>query len=255
MIVTDEMKKAFQDRGFVVLRQFFDSETTRRVLDWAKALESAEPGAGEEAKYYEASLSGDEGLLVRAENIMIEKNAAIRDLVLCPRTREALEALMGDEPVLFKDKVNYKLPGCRADKLHQDQAAGWGTYADFFATMFVALDPNTLDNAPLSIMNSGNYQRGLMTEEWKPLSDDDPPFEPQDEYLVFEGEPGDVIVFDCYVPHGSPPNTSDQPRRNLYLTFNRASDGDHRKQYYADKWKSYAPNTPEEARANSSFRV
>jgi ectoine hydroxylase-related dioxygenase (phytanoyl-CoA dioxygenase family) len=255
MIVTDEMKKEFQDRGFVVLRGFFDAITTERVLDWAKALESASPGPGEEAKYYEAGLDGEAGLLVRAENIMTDKNAEIRDLILNAKTLAVLEALIGDKPVLFKDKVNYKLPGCRADKLHQDQSAGWGSYADFFATLFVALDPNTLENAPLSIMKSGNYRRGLMTEEWQPLSQDDPPFEPQDEYLVFEGAPGDVIVFDCFVPHGSPPNTSDTPRRNLYLTFNRASDGDHRQQYYADKWKSYPPNTPEEARANSTFRV
>jgi len=36
-----------------------------------------------------------------------------------------LTNLFGEPPVLFKEKINYKLPGCRPDKLHQDQAAGW----------------------------------------------------------------------------------------------------------------------------------
>ena len=30
-------------------------------------------------------------------------------------------------------------------------------------------------------------------------------------------------------------NTTDRPRRAMYLTYNAASDGDHRTRYYADK--------------------
>jgi ectoine hydroxylase-related dioxygenase (phytanoyl-CoA dioxygenase family) len=50
-----------------------------------------------------------------------------------------------------------------------------------------------------------------------------------------EAAPGDVVVFDSYVPHRSDTNRSDRPRRVLYLTYNAASRGDHRDRYYADK--------------------
>ena len=150
--------------------------------------------------------------------------------------------------MLFKEKVNDKLPGCRADKLHQDQAAGWNAYCDFFITMAIAVDENRLDNAALSFLNSGNYEKKLMSEEWRPLSEDDPPYRPEDEYVLLEADPGDVIFFDAYVPHGSPPNTGSRQRRNIFLTFNRESDGDMREKYYRDKWESYAPNRADEAR-------
>jgi ectoine hydroxylase-related dioxygenase (phytanoyl-CoA dioxygenase family) len=64
-----------------------------------------------------------------------------------------------------------------------------------------------------------------------------------------------VVFFDCYVPHGSPANNTDAARRNIYLTFNRKSDGDQRMAYYEDKWKSYPSNTRSEARDRSTFRV
>ncbi|MDH4077137.1 MAG: phytanoyl-CoA dioxygenase family protein [Acidimicrobiia bacterium] len=39
---------------------------------------------------------------------------------------------------------------------------------------------------------------------------------------------GDLVVFDSYTPHHSGPNTTDRPRRALYLTYNAASGGDMR---------------------------
>jgi len=99
-----------------------------------------------------------------------DHNAALTSLLLTPRTMACLTQLLTEPGVLFKDKVNFKLPGCRADKLHQDQAAGWNAYCDSFVTMGIAVDENRADNAALSFMNFGNYAHSLMTEEWKPLS-------------------------------------------------------------------------------------
>lgn len=163
--------------------------------------------------------------------------------------------MFGEPPVLFKEKVNYKLPGCRPDKLHQDQAAGWNKYGDYYISMAIVVDENRKDNAALSFLCSGSYEKRLMGEEWKPLSEADPPYGPEEEYLLLEADPGDVIFFDSYVPHGSPANTSKRARRNIFVTFNRQSDGDHRHRYYQDKWAKYPPNTAEHARANRSFLV
>jgi ectoine hydroxylase-related dioxygenase (phytanoyl-CoA dioxygenase family) len=53
--------------------------------------------------------------------------------------------------------------------------------------------------------------------------------------------PGDVILFDAWVPHRSGPNRSSGPRRSYYLTFNPASAGDHRAEYYARKRELFPP--------------
>ncbi len=255
MGLTQEQKKEFREKGFVVLKGFFDGPTMDRVSAWLGELRDKETGGGEEAKYFELSSISGQNILVRIENVVGDFNPGFDDLLITPRAVRCLTDLFGEPPVLFKEKINYKLPGCRPDKLHQDHAAGWSAYSNFFITMGIVVDANRKENAALSFMNSGNYKRRLMTEDWQPLSHDDPPYAPEDEYVLLEADPGDVVFFDCYVPHGSPANTSDKSRRNIFLTFNRQSDGDMRARYYSDKWESYPPNVHDEARSEDSFRV
>jgi ectoine hydroxylase-related dioxygenase (phytanoyl-CoA dioxygenase family) len=249
MFLTQEPTKEFKDKGF------FDSGVMGRVSALINGLRDKQSAADEEAKYFEKSSITGDSILVRIEKVLGDYNPELTRLLLSPDAMECLTQLLGEPPVLFKEKINFKLRGCRADKLHQDQAAGWNPYSDFFITMGIVVDENRKDNAALSFMKSGNYECGLMTPEWQPLSEDDPPYLPEDEYLLLEADPGDVIFFDAYVPHGSPPNTGDRSRRNIFLTFNRRSDGDMRAHYYQEKWASYAPNRAEEARAEESFRV
>ncbi|MBT6096403.1 MAG: hypothetical protein HOH04_16070 [Rhodospirillaceae bacterium] len=257
MQLDEDQVQEFQQKGFVVVKGMFDGAAMTKVSAWADELQAKEPEPGQEAKYYEKSVLSGEDVLVRIENVIgTEINPAMTSLLISADVATCLTQLLGEAPVLFKEKVNYKLPGCRADKLHQDQAAGWNTYTDFFITMAIAVDANRKDNAALSFMSSGNYPHdALMTEEWKPITEIDPPYEPSEDYSLIEADPGDVIFFDSYVPHGSPPNTSERARRNIFLTFNRQSAGDMRARYYADKWASYAPNKAGDGRGEEDFRV
>jgi ectoine hydroxylase-related dioxygenase (phytanoyl-CoA dioxygenase family) len=226
MSLTQEQVKSFREKGFIVIKGFFGPDETPKISAWLDSLRDRQPAEGQEAKYYETSPINGKTILVRIENVIGDYNREASDLLISGKAKEALTQLLGEAPVLFKDKVNYKLPGCRADKLHQDQAAGWNAYCDSFITMAVAVDENRLDNGALSFMSSGNYEKTL-----------------------------DVIFFDAYVPHGSPPNTGTRSRRNIFLTFNKESDGDMRAAYYRDKWANYAPNQADEARKDESFRV
>lgn len=255
MFLAEKQTKAFNDRGFIVVKGFFGRDVMDKVCAWLDDLRDRQPARNQEAKYYEQSAVTGDTVLARVENALGEHNPEITGLLLSPKAIGCLGQLFGEPPVLFKDKVNYKPSGSRPDKLHQDQAAGWNAYADFFITMAIVVDENRKETAALSFMQSGNYEKKLMGPEWQPLSDDDPPYSPEDEYVLLEADPGDVIFFDSYVPHGSPANTSDRQRRNIYVTFNRHSDGDLRHRYYRDKWASYPPNDPGHARQEKSYRV
>jgi ectoine hydroxylase-related dioxygenase (phytanoyl-CoA dioxygenase family) len=255
MSLSNEQVDTFSGKGFIVLQGFYDEAVMSEVSAWLDELETDAEGHDHVAKYYENSPVTGADILVRAEHILGMHDPEMAEILLTPKLIGALTQLLDEKPVLFKEKINYKHPGCRADKLHQDQAAGWNAYADFFITMCIAVDPNREENAALRFMNSGNYEKTLMKDEWQPLSDSSSVDWADDEYVMLEADPGDVIFFDCYVPHGSPPNESDRDRRNVYLTFNRASDGDLRARYYEDKWKTYPPNDIEHARSADSFRV
>lgn len=255
MPLTEQQIAEFRQRGFIIVKGFFDREVMRRLEAWLEELAHKQPAPEEEAKYYETSPIHGRPVLVRMENALGPHNAEMTQLLTGGDTEACLTQLLGEAPLLFKDKVNYKPPGGRADKLHQDQAAGWNAYADFFVTLAIVVDPNRRETAALSFLQTGNYEKRLMGPEWKPLSDQDPPYSPAGDYMLVEADPGDVIFFDSYVPHGSPANTSDRQRRNHYITFNRRSDGDQRMRYYRDKWLNYPPNDQAHARSDRSYQV
>jgi 2-aminoethylphosphonate dioxygenase len=255
MPLSDAQVAEFNEKGFVVAPGMYGGDEVGAMSDWLDKLKDSDGSDNEVATYYEASPITGETVLVRAEHLLGDHNPSITKLFLKNELNEALARLLGDEPRLFKEKANYKLPGCRSDLLHQDQAAGWGSYSNFFITALVAIDENRLDNAAISFRDAGDHKLEMLGPEWKVLSEEDPPFKPENEYRLIEAKPGDVVFFDCYVPHGSPANNTDAPRRNVYLTFNRDADGDQRMAYYEDKWVNYPPNTRNDARDRSSFKV
>ena len=157
-------------------------------------------------------------------------------------------ALLGGPVVLFKDKINFKMPGGGGFKAHQDQQAGWGRYAPIFVTALVTLDAATEENGCLEIA-AGRHREGMIGEEWCPLDENDLRLQP------VPTAPGDVIFFDSFAPHASRPNFSDAPRRILYLTYNLASHGDSRVRYYADKHASFPPDIERDAGKTYVFRV
>ena len=152
--------------------------------------------------------------------------------------------------MLFKEKINFKMPGGDGFKPHQDSQAGWGTYANFYINALVSIDAATIENGCLELC-ARHHKKGLFNL-WKPLN------QAEMEGMVFEPiptDPGDVVFFDCYAPHQSAPNLSNTVRRIYYATYNRISDGDFMERYYADKHKTYPPDIDRSAEKEYVFRV
>ena len=164
------------------------------------------------------------------------------------RMKGVVSELFGEEAVLFKDKINFKLPGGDGFKAHQDVQAGWDTYAALHITALLTIDPCTVENGCLEIA-AGYHRHGLIGEKWKPLQED------ALNYAAIPTQPGDVIFFDSYTPHRSGPNLTGNQRRVLYVTYNKLSEGDQRRQYYADKRRSYPPDCEREPDRKYVFRV
>ena len=123
---------------------------------------------------------------------------------------------MGEEAVLFKDKINFKMPGGDGFKPHQDSLRLAGEYAGYFISVLVSIDPATLKNGCLQL--APGLRQKLVGREWEPLT------EPETAKMNFSPvvtEPGDIIFFDSYAPHMSNPNMTDQPRRLYFATYNR----------------------------------
>ena len=250
-VLTAEQVADFRRDGFVVVRRMFGPEQMRAVTAWIEEVQSLPEVPGRYMMYFEPSLiEPGERVLQRVENIY-PYHRKLAELFDGDQLLGANGQLFGTPAVLFKEKINFKLPGGDGFKPHQDQQAGWWNYADLFITVLVSVDDATPENGCIEIA-AGQHKQGLIGGKWTPLDDNDLAGV---EMRPCPTKPGDAVFFDSYTPHGSGPNLSDKPRRVLYLTYNRASDGDHRLRYYADKRKNFPPDVERDPNKEYTFRV
>lgn len=249
--LSDQAIAAFRRDGFVVVRNMFSAADMEQIATWTDEVQNYPEIPGKYMMYFEKSLkNSSERLLNRLENFY-SYHDGFRTLFDSPTLRGAVSQLFGEPAVLFKDKINFKLPGGDGFRPHQDQQAGWSTYADFFVTALVSIDEATVENGCLELV-AGFHQQGIIGKEWEPLSDAQiAAMNP----VACPTSPGDVVFFDSYAPHGSGPNLSESQRRVLYVTYNKASAGDHRARYYADKRASYPPDIERTPGREYRFRV
>ncbi len=234
--------------GYLVVPGFFSATETARLLQWTEALEAAPEQPGRHWVYHEDSLAEPGRRVIQRIENFCPFHADLDHLVRHSALSRWTAALMGGPVALFKEKINFKMAGAPGFKAHQDQQAGWTRYAPLFVTALVTIDAATLENGCLEMV-PGRHREGLIGEEWSPLD------ETGLVLLPVPTKPGDVIFFDSFAPHASKPNLTDKPRRILYLTYNLASDGDHRTQYYTDKHQSFPPDIERDAGTNYVFRV
>lgn len=250
-LLTPEQIDSFKRDGFLVVRRLFDAAEMRDIDAWTDTVLGWREEPGRHMVYYENSLTDKEKKVVSRIENFCPYHDSFDKLMNDSAMFGMVSQLLGEKAVLFKEKINFKMPGGDGFKPHQDAQAGWNVYTDFHITALVSIDPATEKNGCLEMVK-GFHDKGLVGDEWAPL--DDNAMAGMD-FVSCPTEPGDVVFFDSYAPHQSAPNFTDKPRRVLYITYNRASEGDHREQYYADKRKSFPPDIERETGKEYVFRV
>lgn len=177
---------------------------------------------------------------------------------------------------LFKEKINYKLAGsggcfcfCESEGW-LIEVGGFAPHIDAVAynhikdvkhlTILLAVDKSTLNNGGLEVVEaSHNMDIPLNVEdhciadewvdshEWKPVE-----LEPgkcnclamNDHFIFYIGHflilsPGQLLIFTSYLAHRSGPNHSNENRKALYATYNRASEGNLHQDYYELRKKEW----------------
>lgn len=248
----EALNKQYQEKGYVFVPNYYSESEVQQISDYVDQMEQNDY---EHAyKYYDENVKDGSQTLTRIEHCL-GNIPELDKILLNDGVQQLLNTFLQDKPSLFKDKINFKLPGGKPDLLHQDQAAGWGDYAENFLSMAIFVDDNTKENAAMSVLNTGDYPKSLIEGEWELMKNPEPPFLPEENYDLLEAKAGALVFFDAYVPHGSPANLSDKRRRNIFLTFNKDSEGDHRAKYYADKLASYPPNNMRDSSKTYTYRV
>lgn len=241
----------FERDGFVVVRGLYDAQAMADIAAWTSDIQARPETAGQWMKYFDESLTTPGmRILNRVENFC-PFHEGFDNLMRRGELPARVGELFNETAVLFKDKINFKLPGGDGFAAHQDVQAGWDTYAEIHITALISVDAATVENGCLEVA-AGHHRRGIIGDSWRPMAGGEL------QGVTFNSlptEPGDAVFFDSFAPHSSQPNLTDQARRVLYITYNKLSAGDHRVQYYADKRKSFPPDIAREPDIDYRFRV
>ena len=231
--------EAFRRNGYLLLEGYFDA-VRDRIVEWLVDMQTWPETPGRWMMYYETPTEGaaaGQRMLCRLENFL-DDHAGLESLLRHPALMGILSQLMGEPAVLFKEKINFKLPGGQGFAPHQDAPAFVAFNQRYHITAMIGIDHATPENGCLEVVSDLGLSTLLPQEAdgtieasaagrltWAPLPT----------------RPGDLLLFDSYLPHRSGPNRANTPRRALYVTYNRLSEGARRTDYFRDKREKFPP--------------
>jgi ectoine hydroxylase-related dioxygenase (phytanoyl-CoA dioxygenase family) len=231
-------REFYDEQGYVVFRGFFSQGWMKEAADEADALKQRDDLISIEnlrCRWQSNVLTG--ACEFETFDPIIDIGPACRRIALDGRLLATLAELYGEEACLFKDKLIYKPPGVKGYGLHQDWIA-WPGFPRSFLTVLVPLDRADADNGCTEVF-PGYHRAGSM-------SDEDGQYHELPLSLVnevcgvnLELDPGDVAVFTGFTPHRSAPNRSDRWRRQLFLSYNKRSDGGDQREKHYDEFHAW----------------
>ncbi len=225
--------RQFARYGWVIVDALSSAEQVD-LRSWVDDIAARPDGEGGLLQHFEGTDQGP--LLCRSENF-VPVHAGLRRLLCSGTLVEVAGALLGEPAVLYKEKVNYKLPGGAGYSAHQDAPAY--PLIDTHVSAMIAVDDADDANGGLEVV-SGCFDRVLPTDDRGCI----PPTVA--DTLEWEAVPlaaGQTLWFHSRTPHRSGANRSTAPRRAIYPTYNAAREGDRRAAYYAAKRTVFA-STP-----------
>jgi ectoine hydroxylase-related dioxygenase (phytanoyl-CoA dioxygenase family) len=223
----------FAEHGWVMV-DVLPPDVVARLPRWVDEVAALSETTGV-LQHHEATDAGRQ--LCRSEDF-VPVHAGLRELLCRGALLEVAARLLGEPAVLYKEKVNYKLPGGAGYSPHQDAPAY--PMIEAHVSAMIAVDDAAADNGGLEVV-SGCFDTVLHTDargciasevaatlEWQPI----------------DVRAGCTLWFHSRTPHRSRANRSDRPRRALYPTYNAAREGDRRADYYAEKRTRFARTSP-----------
>jgi len=148
------------------------------------------------------------------------------------RILRVARALLGEDVVLFKDKLIVKTPETVGYRTHQDFAyiAFLGFPGDRQLAISIAVDSTGEENGAIEVFPA-HHSKLLPSAADDEFLVDERVLDPSSGVIV-SVEPGDMLILHALCPHRSRPNRTAKARRLLFFTYNAVSAGDHYATYY-----------------------
>ena len=220
----------FRTHGWVLV-DTLDDAGVAELRSWVDEVASWPDHDGDWLHYREMTDDGPK--LCRSENFT-PFHPGLCSLLAQGQMVDVASALVGEQAVLYKEKVNYKLPGGAGYAPHQD-APAYPFIASHVSCM-VAVDDATVENGCLEVV-SGAHAEVLPMDAGGCIA---PEVVESFDWVAAPVRAGQTLWFHSRTPHRSGPNSSARARRALYPTYNALAEGDLRDDYYREKLERFA---------------
>lgn len=244
--LTDENLNFWKANSYIVLKGAF-AQSSYSISDWINEISKWPVDMNKWLNFYEMDNSS---VLSRIENF-VPYHEKLGSILLNDSLLDIVSELMGEQAVLYKDRINFKPPGGGAHAAHQDGVAYESSALEKFnsdtppyISILIGVDPATRENGCFEVAENWSIDNLDILPMERPYPDN-PNFskitqQVEDElsWKQIETDPGDVILFTERLPHRSKTNRTDKSRRILYGVYNPLSEGDKRTTYFDDKRKN-----------------
>lgn len=235
--LTFEQKASFEADGFLILRDLLSPTETADLQAWAQEVHDWPTDSLSPWMPYEEVNAAGQRVLCRTENYAASHsglNALLRGEKLASVLRELTG---GEDMVLFKEKINYKLAGSGGFAPHIDAAAYNHVKKMNHLSILLSVDPSNMANGALEVV-PGSHREEIPLGEDRCLAKS---WVEKQNWVPVELEAGQVLIFGSYLAHRSGKNASAQDRKALYATYNLKSEGDLHESYYEQRRIEYPP--------------
>lgn len=243
--ITNEEIEFFKLNGWLLTRPFSPAET-KQIVDWVGEVQIWQEDKTNSSWFQYFELTHDGPKICRSENF-IPYHEGLRRLLTESVLTATADLLLGEVSVLYKEKINYKLPGGAGYSPHQDAPAY--PFVNNHVSCMIAVDDSLLENGCLEVVSARHQELLPMDERGCIRADVVERFD----WQPVEVRAGEVLWFHSLAPHRSGPNNSDHPRRAIYPTYNSLSQGDLREAYYSEKLRMFQESVNASGRTRVSL--
>ncbi len=192
----------FNDDGFIVLRKVFDGETLIRIRKiLSEIVAYADCGLEDPFSNYYLRHRADKGVLFD----LFQRHPEFYEIVSNPHILDALESVIGPDIFIYENSVVYKPKGKQNGvPYHQDFISRSNEPIKYIAWM--AIDRVTKESGALKVL-PGSHKDGF--RDWYRVKGEahhdriDISTLDLSKQIHLELEPGDVLIFNQLVVHGS----------------------------------------------------
>lgn len=228
----------FDEQGYLVIRaREHNLIDPLQLQQWCQQVRDLPRENGKWMPYDEILATGERQIM-RTENF-VNFHDGFADLLHGDELTGILAQLTRDEMLLFKDKINYKMPGGNGFGAHLDAPAYDHIGQIEHTTANLAVDAATVANGCVEVVPGSHkmdvelVEGGAISQEWEKCH----------AWIPCELAPADLLIFGSHLAHRSAKNETDRSRASVYATYSRKSDGiDLRSRYYLDRRENFPPD-------------